>query len=262
MKKDEQSVAVVTGAARGIGRGFARSLARRGYAVVIVDIDAVALGSLQSELESLGVQVFTVVQDVADPGAFNRLRDHILSRFGKLDLVVNNAGILTSGRSWEIEPEAWQRVANINLWSAVNSSRAFVPCMAKSGGRIVNVASMGGLAAGPWLAPYCVTKYGVVAFSECLSAELEAEGIPIRISVVCPSAVRTGIADSLDASSGESPCESMDTALTKMISEGTDPDAFADRVMDEVQQGKFWILIHDDVHEAVKSRTADILANA
>ena len=257
---DSLKFAVVTGAARGIGRSLALRLAKKGYAMAIADIDREGLRAVETEVSALGSEVMAVETDVSSARDIQRLCDEVHAGFGRVDLLINNAGILTSGNSWEIDQETWRKVIDVNLWSVIHAAREFVPRMLQRGGRIVNVASMGGLASGPWVAPYCVSKYGVVAFSESLAAEFAAQHIPITVSVVCPGAVSTGIADALEHHhANETPLDLMNSSLQRMICTGTTPDDLAEDVLAQVDEGRFWILTHPEVREAVKARAAEIV---
>ena len=259
---DQCKVAVVTGAARGIGRSLASQLARKGYALAIADIDGEGLRAAETELSRTTTSVIGIETDVSSENDVRALCDRVYACFERVDLLVNNAGILTSGNSWEIPFATWQKVIDVNLWSVIHTARAFVPRMMQRGGRILNVASMGGLVSGPWVAPYCVSKYGVVAFSESLAAEFAAHHIPISVSVACPGAVSTAIADRLEhRHASDSPLDVMNTNLQRMIGNGMTPDALAEDVLAQVDEGRFWILTHSEVREAVAARTADIIGH-
>ncbi len=149
-----QQAAVITGAAGGIGYALAQALAARGYALALADVDAGALEAARAALAGQGATVIAVHTDVSDGGQIEHLCEQSFLRLGHVDLLVNNAGVLATGRCWELEPEVFERVMRINLWSVLHALRSFVPRMAAQGaGHIVNVASMAGLAVGPWLAP-------------------------------------------------------------------------------------------------------------
>ncbi|MFC6981100.1 SDR family oxidoreductase [Microbulbifer taiwanensis] len=187
-----KKVAVVTGAASGIGRGLAEHTAGLGMKLVLADINGEAL---ESVAQSLDTEVLIVVADVSDVDAVEHLAEEAYARFGRVDLLFNNAGIMAAGFSWEIDPQQFQRALDININGVINGARAFVPRMKEQGERafIVNTASIGGLLASPLMAPYSVSKFAVVAFSESLHAEMALLQLPIQVSVLCPGPVTSEI---------------------------------------------------------------------
>ena len=150
------STAVITGAASGIGAGLAREAVRRGMTVVLADWDGDALAALAQEL---GDQAHAYPTDVRDPAALEALAEAAFAQHGGVDLLFNNAGVLTTALSWEISADAWQRSLDINIGGVVNGLRAFVPRMMAAGGpaRIINTASVGGFLPSPFMAPYSAT---------------------------------------------------------------------------------------------------------
>jgi NAD(P)-dependent dehydrogenase (short-subunit alcohol dehydrogenase family) len=184
-------VALVTGAAGGIGLGIARACAERGMKVALADIDELELDTSVADLRLRGADVMAVPLDVADRDGWARAARDVPKVLGPVQLLVNNAGVSTLGlRFEEITPEMWDRVVSINLTGVYNGVRAFVGGMrAAGGGHIVNTSSMGGLLAGTLLAPYAATKSGVVGLSEALRLELSDDGI--GVSVLCPGVVRS-----------------------------------------------------------------------
>lgn len=254
----QQKTAVITGAAGGIGRALAHALAAQGYGLALADIDAAALDAVRAALAHHGQPVITVPTDVADAEQIAGLCEASFARLGRVDLLINNAGVLATGRCWELAPEAFRRVLDINLWSVIHALRCFVPRMAAQGtGHIVNVASMAGLAVGPWLAPYTISKQGVVALSEGLAMELEAAGLPLGVSVVCPGPVATGIAAGL-AGAAQQEVDQMNGALRHGIAAGMTPEAVARHILDGVAAGRFWILPHPEAALAARARAQNI----
>jgi NAD(P)-dependent dehydrogenase (short-subunit alcohol dehydrogenase family) len=257
-----QQAAVITGAGSGIGRALAHALAAQGYALALADIDADALEATHAALAGQGAIAIAVPTDVSDLRQMEHLCAEAFLRLGRVDLLVNNAGVLATGRCWELAPEVFERVLRINLWSVLHALRCFVPRMAAQGsGHIVNVASMAGLAVGPWLAPYTLSKQGVVALSEGLALELQAAGLPIRVSVVCPGPVATGIAAGLDGA-GPQEVNQMNGALRSGIAAGMTPDEVARVILDGVSAGRFWILPHEQAAHAALARAQGIAAGS
>lgn len=252
--------AVITGAGGGIGRALAQALAAQGYALALADIDADALEATRAALAGQGATVIAIPTDVSDARQIEHLCAESFLRLGRIDLLVNNAGVLATGRCWELAPEVFERVLRVNLWSVLHALRCFVPRMAAQGaGHIVNVASMAGLAVGPWLAPYTLSKQGVVALSEGLALELQAAGMPIKVSVVCPGPVATGIAGDLNGA-GPQEVNQMNGALRSGIAAGMAPDEVARVILDGVSAGRFWILPHEEAAHAAQARAQGIAA--
>nr|WP_235205949.1 SDR family NAD(P)-dependent oxidoreductase [Cupriavidus sp. SK-4] len=255
-----QQAAVITGAASGIGRALAQALAAQGYALALADIDAGALEAVREALAGQGANVIAIPTDVCDARQIEHLCEESFLRLGRVDLLVNNAGVLVTGRCWELPPEVFDHVMRVNLWSVLHALRCFVPRMAAQGaGHIVNVASMAGLAVGPWLAPYTLSKQAVVALSEGLALELQAAGLPLGVSVVCPGPVATGIAAGLDGG-GAQEVDHMNGALRSGIAAGMTPDAVARYILDGVSAGQFWILPHEQAVHAALARAQGIAA--
>ncbi|MBF6328927.1 SDR family NAD(P)-dependent oxidoreductase [Nocardia transvalensis] len=189
MKLEAGQVAVVTGAANGIGQAVAQTLGERGLRVVLADLEGDRLTQVAGEVptETLAVPV-----DVADAQQVQKLAESALERFGQVDLVFNNAGISAGGPTWQIGSAEWQRVLAVNLEGVLNGIRAFVPQMIAAGrGHVVNTASVAGLTIGPFNVPYTASKHAVVALSESLQAELSILAPEIGVTVVCPGPVDT-----------------------------------------------------------------------
>src|SRR5947209_11508307 len=186
--------AVVTGAATGIGEAIARRLALAGAAIAVVDLN---LAGGQHVAGALGGSSFAVQADVARAAEVQRAVDEILGRTGRVDILINNAGI--AGRAapvWEQTDEDWQRAIAVNLTGVFNFCRAVVPHMRSRGyGSIVNIASMAGKEGNPQMAPYSATKAGVIGFTKSLGKELAMDGI--CVNAVAPAVVQTQILDQL-----------------------------------------------------------------
>ncbi|MDQ6526957.1 SDR family NAD(P)-dependent oxidoreductase [Nocardioides sp. LHD-245] len=195
-RRTQGADAVVTGAGSGIGRAFARELARRGGRVVCADIDEAGLKQTVAAIESGGGEAHAVTCDVSDIAQVQALHDTALDRLGRAPrLVVNNAGIGAGGRTVGDAPLAdWQRTLGVNLWGVIHGCHVFVPTLREAGrGGIVNVASAAGFTAAPRMGAYNVSKAGVVSLSETLAAELAGSGV--AVTVLCPTFVKTNIFD-------------------------------------------------------------------
>jgi NAD(P)-dependent dehydrogenase (short-subunit alcohol dehydrogenase family) len=271
MQDFEGKVAVVTGAASGIGRGLVRQCAAEGMRVVVADVDEKGLAEIQSEIEAGGGEICVVPTDVRKAKSVEALAQASLDRFGAVHLVCNNAGVLLSGCAWERTDDDWRWVLDVNLFGVVNGVRTFVPILLDQGqpAHLVNTASVGGLMVGPFLSPYIVSKHAVVALTESVFYELAALDTPVGISVLCPGPIATGIAkserirpaDRAETRALESEAEKeYESLLSSGIDAGLAPDAVGKIVFEGLRAQRFWIYTHPVYTEAIKGRMESILA--
>jgi 3-oxoacyl-[acyl-carrier protein] reductase len=186
-------VALVTGAASGMGRATAQLFGDEGAAVAAADRDGAGAEAVAAEITAAGGTAGAWAADLADPAQIVALVAAVVDRFGGVDILVNNAGVsiptAIDGEGWE---EAWAATLAVNLSAHARLVRACLPHLRASGaGRIVNVASTEGLGAQPYLSPYTASKHGVVGLTRSLAVELGAEGI--TVNCVCPGPVETGM---------------------------------------------------------------------
>jgi NAD(P)-dependent dehydrogenase (short-subunit alcohol dehydrogenase family) len=190
VRRLDDKLVVITGAAGGIGSALARAFAARKAELALIDLDPAALDRLAQSLP--GVTVSTHVANVGDPDALARAREQILDRHGRVDLLINNAGITVFSDFESIEPEEIERVLAVNLRGVIYGCKVFLPDLrARPQGHIVNVSSMAGLAGMPWQTLYCASKFAVRGFTASLRAELARSGI--GVTCVLPGTTRTGI---------------------------------------------------------------------
>ena len=184
-------VAVITGAASGIGRALADVLAGEGMCVVLADVEAGSVAQAAKELEADGAAVAAVTCDVRDPASVDALAAAAVDRFGAVHVLCNNAGVSgTFGRTWVTSLEEWQWVFGVNVWGVVNGIRAFTPILAaQPAAHVVNTASAASFEALPGMAPYGASKHAVLGLSEAYRRELVAAGSPIGVSVLIPGGV-------------------------------------------------------------------------
>ncbi|KQX13095.1 hypothetical protein ASC82_10880 [Streptomyces sp. Root431] len=256
--------AVITGASSGIGAGLARHAAGLGMKLVLADIAADRLAAFAEELRATGAEVEAVVTDVAEPASVEALADHAYTRFGAVDLLVNNAGIMAMGYSWEIPAERWDAMLRINIGGYVNGIRAFVPRMLERGEKawVVNVSSIGGLLPSPLMAPYSVTKFGTLALTESLHYEMQMKGAPIQVSVVTPGSVKSEIFKAARPGEGTPPeiAAFNDHLQTLADEHGLTPEEHAERVFEMVAEGKYWAIPQpEQLFPALQPRTDMIL---
>ena len=254
-------VAVVTGAASGIGTGLVKKALSEGMKVVAADVRADALDAF---VKTLSGMIEAVPTDVGDPGSVERLAARAYDAFGRVDVLFNNAGIMATGFSWEIEAERWARSLNVNIMGVVNGIRSFVPRMLKAGGpgHVVNTASIGGFLSSPLMAPYSGTKFAVVGITESLRAELELIQSQIGVSLLAPGPVKTGIFDDpFGKNVPEAVSGFVDMMRRMLTQDGLTPEAFADRVFEGIQKNQFWLLPQPEViDKQLANKTEGILA--
>ncbi len=231
-------IAVITGAASGIGAGLAREAARRGMQVVLADLDAKRLAEVAAGIGSAAIAVPT---DVADPAAVDALAERAYAQHGQVDLLFNNAGLLSTGFSWEIPAAKWQQVLAVNVGGVVNGLRSFVPRLlaANRPARIVNTSSIGGFLPSPLMSPYSATKFAVVALTEALVGELQMLKSPVAVSLLAPGPVKTGIYRESPSSASS---RFVDRLMELTEANGITPDEFAPLVFDAIDRGEYWII--------------------
>jgi NAD(P)-dependent dehydrogenase (short-subunit alcohol dehydrogenase family) len=197
MKLREHQVAVVTGAASGIGLGLAHEFARRGLDVVLADVEEDALAAAAAAVRAHGGGVLAVRADVRRFGSVKAVADSTIEAFGRIDVVCNNAGVNTApGPMWELDETDWRWILEVNLWGVIHGIRTFVPYLAsQDSGHIVNTASMAALHPVAGLGPYAVSKHAVVALTECLRADLDAAAPHVGTTALCPLWVWSRVRD-------------------------------------------------------------------
>lgn len=271
MKDLEHRVAVVTGAASGIGRALSSRLAAEGARLVLSDVEAPALEEAVAEIEATGAEAIGIPTDVSDPEAVEALADAADRRFGAVHLLFANAGVMQDvGPAWERPLEDFAWVFGVNLWGPIHCVRSFVPRMLERGeaGHVVITASMSGLTVVPGNAAYQMSKHGAVALAETLYHELA--DAPVGVSVLCPGYVETGITRS--GRNRPETLRSEEAPPARAMAGGWTGDAtdalkaiavpaadVADRVVRAIRDERFWILTHDNADARLRSRFDAIL---
>jgi len=260
MEKLEGRVAVVTGGASGIGLGIARAFARAGSRLAVLDVEDAALAAASEGLARDGAEVIGLRADVSDPASLEAAAERVVARFGRVDVLVNNAGVLVTGPIVESTAKDWSWLFGVNVLGVAHGVRAFVPRIRAhgEGGHVVNTASVVGLAPLPGFGIYGATKFAVVALSETLRAELAPEGI--GVSVLCPGGVRTRIHEATRnrpaALGGPAPAAA---ATGAVVEAGMDPDAVGERVVRAVRRNDLYVLTHPEFRALSAARMQGIL---
>jgi NAD(P)-dependent dehydrogenase (short-subunit alcohol dehydrogenase family) len=272
MKDFRGKVAVVTGAASGIGFALANRFARNGMKVVMADVEEPALEGAVASMRRQNHDVTPVVTDVAKLQDIEALAEKALSAYGKVHILCNNAGVggLFTVPIWETTHKDWQWTVGVNLMGPVNGIRTFVPIMLRQDeeGHIVNTASIAGLTTGSRI--YGVTKHAVVALSEALYTNLRQVDAKIGVSVLCPNMVQTKMPyayrnrppELLDESNAPPPPAERDMAdrlFKRTQEEGMPPHEAAELVLNAIKDDQFWVLTSDESHEAIRARAESIV---
>lgn len=283
MKIETGQVAVITGGASGIGFALAKALLARGVQVALVDIEAPALQAAADELAAMqpGGSIAAFTADVSDAATMTSLAHEVASRFGGVDLLVNNAGVGGQlGPVWDSHPNDWPWVFGVNVFGVVNGLRAFLPLMlareragqhspGDASGHVLNVASLAGLTAPPFLTAYTASKHAVVGLSESLAQELGIVQSRICVSAVCPGVVRSRIQQSernrpaVLAGQSRTPPEMLariEAAFAAQMENPMEGDDFAARVLAGIEANEPLILTHPEQNPHALARLEGVRA--
>ncbi|MGW7075858.1 SDR family NAD(P)-dependent oxidoreductase [Streptomyces sp. NPDC054866] len=256
-------VVVITGASAGIGSGLARHAADLGMRLVLADIAAERLAGLAEELRASGAEVESVVTDVSEPLSVDALADRAYDRFGAVDMLINNAGIMAMGYSWEIPAERWDAALRINIGGCVNGIRSFVPRLLEQSTQswVLNVSSVGGLLPSPLMAPYSVTKFGTLALTESLAYEMQMKQAPVRVSVVLPDSVKSEIFKAARPGDGTPPeiAGFNEQLQARADTQGITPAEHARRVFEQAAEGRYWITPQPEMIDAALQPRTDMI---
>ena len=263
MFKFEGRTAVISGGAEGIGLSIAKALGEQKMNIVLADIDEKNLLKSTAELESLGIPVLSALLDVADEMQWKSVAEKAVERFGKVHMVVNNAGVGgDSGPIEDQETEGWQWALGVNLMGVVYGAKVMTPLIKDhgEGGWILNVASMAGMGGVPYSGVYTASKAAVVALSESWAAELKDKRI--GVSVLCPAFVQTRIYDSernrpdkYKSENYQIENESSFSKQTKqMVKDGIDVSIVGKRVVEAINHGELYIFTHPNYRQVNQQR--------
>ena len=266
-------VAVVTGAASGIGRALVERFASEGMRLVLADVEERPLREVAEALADAGADVVAVITDVSDAAAVEALAAAAYDRFGAVHVVCNNAGVVPAARYrpiWEFSVEDWSWALGVNLMGIVHGIRSFVPRMRAAGGwgHVVNTISVSGLISGADSPVYGASKHAALRATEALYASLAEENSPIGVTALCPGVVRTGIGNSernrprqlVPAAGVATDTAEMRAAAAQVTSSGLPPDAVAEMVVEAIRERQFYVLTTSAFDGAIRARMDDILA--
>ena len=260
----QDKTAVISGGAEGIGLAVAHALGKRGMNIVIADINPEQLSAAEAELKSAGIPVLAATLDVADLSQWQQVAEQSVARFGKVHMVVNNAGVGGKGGTIEeTDPKTWQWVLDVNLMGVVYGTQVMVPLIKShgEGGWVVNVASMAGFGPLPLATPYTATKAAVVAMTENWAMELTPEGI--HACVLCPGFTQTRINQSernkheryaTESRQDGNNAKQLDGMLKKVVDEGMPTSVVAERVLEALEAKELYIFTHPSYQPLVNVR--------
>lgn len=261
-----KKTAVISGGAEGIGFSIAKSLGQQGMNIVLGDIDESQLAKAESQLKQDGIDVLALKMDVTDINQWKNVADQAIKRFGKIHMLVNNAGVGSDpGPIEATNNKDWQWVIDVNLMGVVNGAHAIIPLIKEhgEGGWMINVASMAGMGGAPYLGSYTATKVAVVGMSEAWHGELQSNNI--HVSVLCPGFVKTRIHLSQrnrqdqykDSSNQESTNNenSIDNKAKEFVENGISVDLIGPRVVEALEAGELYIFTHPAYRDYLQQRS-------
>jgi NAD(P)-dependent dehydrogenase (short-subunit alcohol dehydrogenase family) len=264
-------VAVVTGAASGIGKALCERFAREGMRIVMADVEHERLSHAAADVEALGAEVLFVRTDVSRADDLSALRDATLERFGAVHVLCNNAGVFAGGLCWDAIGADWEWVMGVNVYGILHGIRAFVPFMLEQGqpGHVVNTCSMAGLINMPLSGAYSVSKHAALSLTETLYHELRIKQSPVGVSALCPELIRTRIGHSernrpahLKRPEGSATPEQtlVEQAIKSSTEGGIEPAVMADRVYHGIREDRFYLLAEEGTSwdHACRTRLDDI----
>jgi NAD(P)-dependent dehydrogenase (short-subunit alcohol dehydrogenase family) len=258
MSSFDDKVAVVTGGASGIGRGIALELARRGASVAIADINAARLETTLADLRGVGADAMAVRCDVTSDDDVDRLRDETVARFGRVDVLCNNAGVAVLGPPEGVPMADWEWILQVNVLGLVRGIRAFVPLMLERGaGHVVNTASVAGTWAYTWdVAPYITSKFAAYGLSEVLARRLRPHGI--GVTVLCPGLVTTNLAENARMSGVPEQRSGEWFYFPSDMADAVEPDFVGTLVADAIEANTFAVFTHAQDAERFRTWRLDI----
>ncbi len=269
-KNVEGWVAVVTGAASGIGRGMVKSFTAAGMKVMLADIEQAALDATVAEFTAAGFEVAGVRTDVSKLAEVQQLAVATLDTFGTVNVLCNNAGVGIAAPIGQTSLEDWEWTLAIDLWGPIYGVKTFLPLIEAAGvGHLNSTASMAGLIATPTLGAYNVAKHGVVALMASLERDLRVARSAVRASVLCPGPINTNIVRSernrdAESAAGHIPTPQGDkfwANLSATLAQGMDPDDVGPMVLDAIVNDRFWVLTHPKMARIVQTQLDAMLAD-
>ncbi len=272
MKNFKGKVAVVTGAASGIGRALVAQFAAKGMKVVLADVEQETLAQAEAKFKKQGATILAVPTNVSQAGQIESLAQKTLERFGAVHILCNNAGVIdmTDRPVWETPLDHLEWLVGVNVWGVIYGIHSFVPIMLKqeTACHIVNTASIAGLLSDGYYGLYNTSKHAVVALSESIHLALAEQNAKVKVSVLCPGFVNTKLiyADRNRPSQTSNETLEMEhrrqnrvETMRQVLQEGMSPAHVAEHVIDAIRKEKFYILPHPEFKPGIQTRLENIL---
>ncbi len=272
MKDFKDKVALVTGAANGFGKEFMKECAARGMKIAAVDIEFDEVKEVCKMAEEMGAEAIPIYADVTKFEDAEQAVNKTMETYGRIDLLINNAGVAFSGRIWNVPIRDWEWIMHANVFSHVYFMKLVIPIMLeqKTHCNIVNVASIAGLITMPRLTPYHASKHAAVVISEAVSYDLQAIGADIAVSVYCPGFVQTDLhrcerhrpeqyTDDSDPYYKSEEYFACLKSSEQAVCTGIPVDSVGMRVFNAIEEDQFWILTHPQYNTLIGKRVKDML---
>jgi short-subunit dehydrogenase len=277
MKSFKDKVAVITGAASGIGYGFAKKAAQKGMKIVLADIEVKNLKTSKENLSNYGVEMLTIQTDISSHKSVQNLANETIKNFDEVHLLFNNAGVgIAPAMTWEYSLKDWEWILGVNLWGVIYCLNEFVHRMLQQNNecQIVNTASASGLLSHSLMVPYSVTKHSVVTLSETLYNELQLLHSKINVSVLCPGLVNTNIISSernrhellknpteFEEKRAKKYSQAVTRIETGIKNKGIPVEEVVKKIFNALAEKKFYILTHPWIKDKVQVRMENIISN-
>jgi NAD(P)-dependent dehydrogenase (short-subunit alcohol dehydrogenase family) len=254
MKELKGKVAFITGAGSGIGLSLASACGSEGMKVMLADVDELALADAVAAVREDGIVCEGVHCDVTDPQSLHGAAAATIERFGKIHLLINNAGVLVIGGAGENSLDTWRWAMDVNVMGVIYGVEIFLPLIRahREGGHILNTASVGGHVSYGNMSAYCTTKHAVIGYTEALAVQLEHEGI--GVSALCPGFTRTRIADTGRFEENQEGHKSIELGFVDAVEAGMSPDVVAKYTIEQIQRDALYIFTHPGTRDEVAQR--------
>ncbi|MFC6180765.1 SDR family NAD(P)-dependent oxidoreductase [Lactiplantibacillus daowaiensis] len=274
MRDFKNQVMFITGAAHGFGQVIAAGAAKRGMRLVLVDIDEAALKVSYQSIIDTGAQAMMIVADVTKEADVDAAVAQAMAKFGRIDVLINNAGIALPGRIWELPTRDWEWIMHVNLMSQVYAMQQVIPIMMKqkTHADILNVASIAGLVDTPGMPSYHASKFASVGMTEATAYDLQRAGADIDMHVMCPGFVQTDLyhtenhrpaqySDSSDPYYQSEAFLKGQQFAKYVITNGKPIDTIADTVFEALSENRFYILTHPEFNPLISDRVHRIVSD-